>query len=301
MGKTLSIVTPAYNAGKVIPGAVSSLLVQLNDRVEWIIVDDGSTDDTRDVLHGLVEDSSDVVVVHSPNGGAGHARNVGMDRATGEWVSFLDADDLYTDGAIDRILEYLDNRVKPDTQIVYTPRLRAPLDDISHPEKTLPESTIVDDMPVLEFWTSIYRRDFLNGRNVRFFEYREQDIETAFRYIAYAQCEHLEVTDDLVFYLQRNNPDSNTHTWDHATLFYVKAMVYGDLILRFHTDHPGSLAMLERTFFECLLKYVKYGKWGHDARKQERLTALREKMRDVAHAGIPSGVRPAAVLAAILL
>lgn len=301
MEKTLSIITPAYNAGKVIAGAVEAMLPQLNDATEWIIVDDGSKDDTAAVLDGLIQANPNVKVVHSANKGAGHARNLGMDTARGEWVSFLDADDLYVEGSVARILAYLSREPLEETEIIYTPRLQSSLEDTSNPDITLPEDSIVDDMPNLEFWTSIYRRDFLNAKHVRFYEYREQDIETAFRYIAFAQCAHLKTEKDLVFYLQRNNPDSNTHTWNHATLFYVKAMVYGDLVMRFHGGGAPSVRMLERVFFECLLKYVKYGKWRGDELKTKRLHALRNLARSVNRLGVSPSLRPQAILARVLV
>lgn len=85
-------------------------------------------------------------------------------------------------------------------------------------------------MPKLAFWTCIYSRNYLKERQIRFYEYRQQDIETAFRYRAFSNTENIAVCPELRFYLQRNRLDSNTHTWNLYHLCRVKAAVYSDLL-----------------------------------------------------------------------
>ena len=89
----ISIVIPAFNAAETIDAAVRSVLVQTRPADEIIVVDDGSTDGTGDVARSLAP--RDVVVIRTANGGAARARNVGIERAGGDVVAFLDADDTW--------------------------------------------------------------------------------------------------------------------------------------------------------------------------------------------------------------
>ncbi len=90
MSMTVSVVIPAYNAGKYIARAIESVLAQSRRPDEIIVVDDGSTDDTAQIVAGF---GLKVQLIRQDNGGASAARNSGIDAATGEWIAFLDADD----------------------------------------------------------------------------------------------------------------------------------------------------------------------------------------------------------------
>lgn len=94
----LSVVIPAYNASKTIIKTLSSLMEQTVDSASYeiIVVDDGSADDTYDICCKFAAEHPNVHVVHKENGGVSTARNEGISRANGRWVSFVDSDDLVT-------------------------------------------------------------------------------------------------------------------------------------------------------------------------------------------------------------
>ena len=88
----VSIIIPAYNAAEFVREAVDSALAQTHPDVEVIVVDDSSTDHTPQVLAGY---GNRIRVHRQPNGGVSSARNTGARLATGDWVAFLDADDVW--------------------------------------------------------------------------------------------------------------------------------------------------------------------------------------------------------------
>ena len=91
----VSTVIPVYNRALLLPDSIDSVLAQTYRPIEIILVDDGSTDDTPGVLADLVHRWPDLFkVVRQPNAGPGPARQRGLDLATGEFVQFLDSDDL---------------------------------------------------------------------------------------------------------------------------------------------------------------------------------------------------------------
>ena len=88
----ISVVVPAYNAAKAIAQTLDALLAQREPPYEIVVVDDGSKDQTREVLEGYREQ---VRLVFQPNSGVSAARNRGVAETTGDWVAFCDADDLW--------------------------------------------------------------------------------------------------------------------------------------------------------------------------------------------------------------
>jgi hypothetical protein len=88
-----SVVIPCYNRGRLLARAVESALAQTFQPSEIIVVDDGSTDDSKSVCAGL---GDRITYVYQANAGASAARNTGVERARHEWVAFLDSDDYWT-------------------------------------------------------------------------------------------------------------------------------------------------------------------------------------------------------------
>jgi glycosyltransferase involved in cell wall biosynthesis len=90
----LTVVIPSYNCGRYLPAAVASVRAQSGihlNSTQIIVVDDESTDDTRSVVEAM----PGVVYLRQPHAGAAAARNAGVRAATGRWLAFLDADDLW--------------------------------------------------------------------------------------------------------------------------------------------------------------------------------------------------------------
>jgi glycosyltransferase involved in cell wall biosynthesis len=96
----LSVVIPTFNRAKLVCDAIESALEQRRGEIEVIVVDDGSTDDTVDVIRSRFGDSIHLLAM-SQRRGPGAARNTGVRVATGELLAFLDSDDLWLPGKLD--------------------------------------------------------------------------------------------------------------------------------------------------------------------------------------------------------
>jgi glycosyltransferase involved in cell wall biosynthesis len=108
---TFSVVVPAYNSADTIESALRSAVDQTYPPHEVIVVDDGSTDDSATIAGRF---GSPVRVVTQPNGGTGAARNRAIREATGEVVTFLDADDLYEPHHLEQIAARFEHEPKLD-------------------------------------------------------------------------------------------------------------------------------------------------------------------------------------------
>lgn len=112
----ISIVIPAYNYAHLLPRAIESVASQRTEDVELIVVDDGSTDRTRQCLADLSAIHPWLIAVHQANAGAGAARNHGIRLAHGRHVLLLDADDELLPGALDALKQA--QQAHPDAGII---------------------------------------------------------------------------------------------------------------------------------------------------------------------------------------
>lgn len=92
----ISVIVPVYNAMPYLEDCITSILQQDYVNIEIIFVDDGSTDHSLDFLKEQQKVDSRIRIVHQDNAGASAARNRGLEEARGEWIAFIDADDIIT-------------------------------------------------------------------------------------------------------------------------------------------------------------------------------------------------------------
>lgn len=104
--KILSVIIPVYNLGNYVSNPLNSLLPQVNEKVEVLIVDDGSSDNTANIVESIVKGykNRDVKIIRKENGGVSSARNIGINRATGKYIYFLDGDDFVSNDFVSRVL-----------------------------------------------------------------------------------------------------------------------------------------------------------------------------------------------------
>jgi glycosyltransferase involved in cell wall biosynthesis len=86
---------PAHNSSEFISEAVDCVLSQTYDSIELIIIDDGSTDDTLNIINQLAKNNNKVKIIEQDKHGVAHARNTGIATASGEYIAFLDSDDYW--------------------------------------------------------------------------------------------------------------------------------------------------------------------------------------------------------------
>ena len=101
----VSVIIPAYNSEETIERAVWSVLDQDYENLEVVVVDDGSTDETSDIVREMMGEDERVRLLRKPNGGVSAARNDGIRAAFGEWFVTLDADDYVDQGMLRRLVE----------------------------------------------------------------------------------------------------------------------------------------------------------------------------------------------------
>ena len=111
----VSVIIPAFNSAKFLPQAIESVLGQSYSKVELIVVNDGSTDNTEEVIGPY---RNKLLHFYKENGGPGNARNFGVVKSHGEYIAFLDADDYWLPEKLYDQVEYF--ALNPELKIVHT-------------------------------------------------------------------------------------------------------------------------------------------------------------------------------------
>jgi glycosyltransferase involved in cell wall biosynthesis len=111
-----SVIIPTFNRCSFLEKAMNSVLAQTFPHFELIVVDDGSTDGTRELLSSYKDKR--ITCLYQPNNGVSHARNRGLDLARGDFMAFLDSDDRWTDEKLKLASKYI--KKFPDTNIFHT-------------------------------------------------------------------------------------------------------------------------------------------------------------------------------------
>jgi len=112
----ISVILPTYNCANFLPHSIQSILSQTYDSYEIIVVDDGSTDNTKEVLNPFMQKIK--YVSYHWNKGAHVARNIGIRQALGKYIAFIDADDLWLPEKLQTDVDYLETH--PDISMTYS-------------------------------------------------------------------------------------------------------------------------------------------------------------------------------------
>lgn len=112
--KLVSVIITVYNGEKYIRQTLQSIMDQEYPNLEIIIVDDGSTDDTASIIKQF---PADISYCYQPNSGIAKSWNKGVEKANGTYLTFIDADDIWTEGKLNFQVKFLENH--PEVDIVF--------------------------------------------------------------------------------------------------------------------------------------------------------------------------------------
>ena len=113
MSKKISVIVPVYNSEKYIERAVESLINQSYENMEIILINDGSTDASLKCCKNLSKKDNRIIVIDKENSGVSSTRNIGIEKATGEYITFIDGDDYIDITAYEECMEIID-KYNPD-------------------------------------------------------------------------------------------------------------------------------------------------------------------------------------------
>lgn len=219
----ISVIIPVYNAEKYLENSVKSVLAQTFEDFEIIMVDDGSSDNSPAICDSLVEKDSRVRVIHKKNEGVSVARNTGLDAVKGDYIFFMDSDDLITENCFDVLMTAL----KSNDADIAMGNLYYTREDGSPIEKFNAMSPVKD-----EVMTNI---DFLKKLTM---------LSSQFYCISCNKIFKTKLFDGIRYPVGKINEDEATI---HKIVYNAKKIVSVEQPLYNYIKHPGSITTKQFT------------------------------------------------------
>jgi len=206
----LSIIVPVFNGEKTIERSIVSLLKQTTE-VTTIVINDGSTDKTEDIVLRLQKDNKNIEYYYKDNSGISDTRNLGVSKVETEYFGFLDADDYVKPNMAEKMLECIENNVADicmsNFTWVYEDGTRKEAIDIGYKDK----HEILEKM-FATLWNKIYRTSWFKDTGIEFPSgLRYEDASVLYR-LAYYMDKVCYVDESFVDYYQIKG--SITHTFN---------------------------------------------------------------------------------------
>ncbi len=247
MAKPLvSIIIPAWNTGDTIRHIASSVLAQPFRDFELILVDDGSTDDTLSVLRAIAKTDSRVRVFTKQNGGPSSARNLGLERAMGEYIQFYDADDDIDSDALTTVMQH----ASKGTDIIISgwqiDRQISNTELIKNFDRFLPPPQVVDSNlneyvirslgnsgTLYNLWNKLFRTEIIREHHLHFREDLRfgEDLLFALEYLRHSKRIH--IIPNITYHYKVNSEGS---VFSSSSLIPEYRRVNDDAVVEFAKD-----------------------------------------------------------------
>lgn len=204
--KKVSIIIPMYNAESSIKKCISSILVQADESVEIIVINDGSVDDSGNIVNSLKKVDSRILLIEQENRGVSAARNKGLEYAKGENIIFVDADDYLVEDSLKTRLylaskaDLLISDYSRDSGLYSEDALIYSYDNISITavmEALLPDSNLGYQGYL---WNKVFKKEIIDSKNIRFNEQISYGEDRLFIAEYVSQCKSILLDSNKVYH-----------------------------------------------------------------------------------------------------
>lgn len=211
----ISIIVPIYGVEKYIDHCIESLCMQTYQNLEIILVDDGSKDRSGQICDEWAKKDKRIQVLHIPNGGQSHARNAGLETATGEYIGFVDGDDAAKPEMYEKLLKLLKEHNADIAECNFTGRKSKEPDEMQEGDqitmsgrqaiKRQLDSSINSRYPSTSLWSKLFKADVIRGMRLPSGKIHE---EYAFLCQAFLRCERYIYVNERLY--ERTLRDDST-------------------------------------------------------------------------------------------
>ena len=252
----ISIIVPIYNASKYLKKCLDSLVNQTKKELEFILINDGSTDDSESIIKSY--NDSRIKYFKRSNHGIGKTRNFGISKSTGKYIMFLDSDDYLEENACEILYKKIE---KEKLDVVVCDFYRV-VNDSKIIEKIASfKNTSLKDNPNLLLnvnlapWNKIYRSDLIKNNNIKFIEDLKYE-DAPFVVLSLLKSKKIgKVDKTLVYYTIHEK--SETTVRDERIFDIIKIV---DIIRSYFKDYSWSREVIDTLTIKILVNYNIQGR-----------------------------------------
>lgn len=238
----ISVIMPCYNNGQYIAQAIESVLAQTYDNCELVIVNDGSTDNSEEVIMRYAESDGRIRYFWQENRGASAARNYGVQEASGKYICFLDADDWLASECLRQAMDIF--KKEPNCRLYY---LKSEIVDEETGEKTIWIGGSNNYRNVLIYGMDvkyvIRREDFLNiggfDEEMKKLGFEDWEFNVRFLY----RNNNVITSKDVLYYYRNHNSGTRLIDLSKQSLVAAQSYIYKKNMEKY-VEHLGSPILL---------------------------------------------------------
>lgn len=251
----ISIILPVYNSEKFLEKCIESILKQTYQNFELIIINDGSTDNSKTICEKFATAHKNVKFFNKKNSGVSAARNYGLSKAKGDYICFIDSDDYIEKNYLEILLKTI---IENNADIVECNYKR--VDEIGNiiGKRDFRTFTCADNYEIVKgfaenihfgnaLWNKIYSKKVLKG-----LKFKELKTSEDYEYLAnvYLKCnKKINISNYLYNYVNNSNSACNTYSVkQNLEVIYAREMVY-DLYKKLNYTHLCSLISSKIIFY----------------------------------------------------
>lgn len=259
MNPLVSIIIPVYNVGIYLNDALNSLINQTYSNIEFILIDDGSNDESGVICDAFAEKDNRFRVFHKKNGGVSSARNIGVEVANGAYIMFLDADDQFENNAVEKLIDIIQ---KENTDVVLFEYFVDYADGTSsvtlhkelEGEMSIKDAIKHSILPTNRFlWSKIYKAEIV--KNIRFDTSLHLGEDTVFACQAMIQGDKAYfLAEPLYHYVQSEASATRKPYFDERMLSGKEA--YWQLVELCKENYPDLVPTAIKQYVELLMVII---------------------------------------------
>lgn len=213
--KILTIIVPIYNAKDYIETCINSIVKELTEQMELILIDDGSTDSSKEV-YDKYKDIKEVKIIKQENHGVSYTRNRGIEEATGKFMMFVDIDD-YLKSGWSKIL--LNNIEESDEYIIFSKNI---LEKKYEKEEILKACLGIGNIElnnthIMSPFSKIFRTELIKNKNIKFDENIINGEDMLFNFETIIKAKNVKCVNSTI-YVYRKNINSATNRFNKKTI-----------------------------------------------------------------------------------
>lgn len=235
----ISIIIPVYNASQYLSECLDSVLLQTFTDIEIICINDGSTDDSLQILQAYQQKNSRIIIIDQKNGGVSAARNAGLEIATGKYIGFVDSDDNVVPGYLTTLYNLIQNA---DLAICGYMGNR----EMNYQDGTVNLNTVelktftelLDTGLLYAPWGKLYKTEIINKNQIKFKHNVNYGEDLIFNLHYLKKITEIGITSKILYYYNVLNINSlaNKYSLNRFENTNTQINKVGDFLMKLFTD-----------------------------------------------------------------
>lgn len=276
----VSILVPAYNVCEYIEECINSLLCQTLKNIEIVVVDDGSTDGTGEILDRYASRDNRIIVIHQENSGYGHAMNTALDISKGKYVGILESDDCCRPEMFEylyKLCNMYNLDIAKSNYYLWWPKTKNTTKYVQISYDCLYDKVIAPhNSPEILFcppsiWSSLYKKDIFIRNNIRFTETPGASYQdTAFNMKVWCSVDKVWLCREAFVYYRQDNLNSSVN--NKEKVYYVCS----------EYDEATQFARKNKSILLPYVQKMRYSAylWNYDRISKKFKSEFLSRMRD---------------------